>query len=327
MLHGLETLGHCCCCFHHSNDRAINSTAGHKWIRGALFLLLILALADVRLKQQSSGFDIVLVLDQSASMGESGSSRNEELVRLIGNSLGKDDRMAVISFAESIEVHQGLQSQPEVSSFSPPTNNDSSLPLPAVEVALKMIPEGRNGRILLSTDGEWSTELQSFANKAARRNVEIHVRHIPRSRSNDLSVPTMKLPEQSVLGEPIQISAMIEATEATIVEVELYRNGFLLPPETKIWFLKELLSLFDTPTDGGVVEYEINVKSPADPLLENNRFSAGVLIRGPRKIVLLNNGGVTSTLAQAIRGQGNDVEICDAKSSIFRSRCSVAHSS
>ena len=119
---------------------------------------------------------VVVVADRSLSMPADSERLEIEAVRLLQTSMPPDDKLGVVSFAESAAVEQSPQ-RGEFNGFSGVVGHDASQLADALDLALSMIAKGESGRLLVLSDGRWTgRDVSASAARAAAAGVAIDYR-------------------------------------------------------------------------------------------------------------------------------------------------------
>jgi uncharacterized membrane protein len=259
---------------------------------GAAFLLLAAA-AGPRLTQSAGGQDVMVVVDRSASMPESSKPHAIELIGLLESSMGKGDRLGVISFGAAPESEAELGPGAGLDDFHSEVDPNGSDIGTALDLAMQRLPSSRPGKILLVTDGSnTGRPLGPMARRAQNRGIELHVRRMQKSGLGDLSVERLEVPQVSSAGEPLLVTGWIRSDREQRATVRLRRDGGIVAEEVRTLHAGENGVIFqDIPSGGGIAEYEMEVASASDPRAENNTAVAGSLVSGPRSILLVTQDG------------------------------------
>src|SRR6185369_13094685 len=126
-----------------------------RWLRIALFLAILLALAGVAVDLPSRAGTVVVVADRSLSMPRDADALERELTRTLQSKQPPGSKLSVVSF--------GRDAQLEVAPFAMPPNQPESNMQRGLETALSLIPPDTPGRVVLLSDGRWSGEDPSAA--------------------------------------------------------------------------------------------------------------------------------------------------------------------
>jgi hypothetical protein len=284
---------------------------GARILRALVFVLLVLALAGPFLPIGSPGRDLVIVVDRSLSMPRDGDDRALELVRLAEEQREHGDRLGVVAFGVRPTIEQPPLERGRFTGFTNELDRNGSDLAGALELALGLVPEGRPASLLVLSDGAATTDVPlGIAQRALGRDVTIDVRELERSASADLAIERIDLPEAVGEGEPFQFGVWVRASRSTTQEFRLVRGGRVLSSglETFEPGLNRLV-FRDVLERGGVAEYAVEVGIEGDTTPENNRGVGAVLARGAPRVLLANEDGRPSTLAQALALRGVLVDV------------------
>jgi len=268
-------------------------------------VLILLALAAPYVDTSASGRDLVFVIDRSRSMPVESQVSAIELIRLAEAERRAGDRLAVVTFGADVHVEQ----TPRASGSAPfqvfenAVDRDGSEVGAALETALNLIPDDRQGSIVLISDGENNgRETESVSRRAFARGVRIDVRAFPRPNRADLSVERIELPGEVAVGEPFQFNVWVRSDRRVETEFKLERGERVLNSGPRIFEpgLNRVV-LRDVLTQAGIAEYRVAVANDDDRVPENNRGLGAVVARGAAAVLVLNHDGSEDTLVRTLR--------------------------
>ena len=269
----------------------------------AIAALIVLMLAQPRLRMREKGTDLVLVVDRSSSMPAGAAERVGELIMLAGKARGPGDRMAVVTFGDGARVQMLPDASEDYSKDPKPTPPEASDLAGGLESALAIVPADRPGRILLLSDGEYTGNSPIWSGReAGSRGLPIDYRQFSRVQRGDLAVERLVLPERVNSGEPFQFSAVVQADQATAADYVLLRGDKVLargrsrfvPGGNRLVF-RDILS------GQGICEYRLKLLTDEDPRQENNLGRAVVEVVGAPALMLVNASGADDNLTRSIK--------------------------
>lgn len=282
-------------------------TRGSSWptlvIRLIVLVLVVLAIAEPYVRTASSGRDLVIVVDRSRSMPSEARDSALELAGLAEEARAAGDRVGVVTFGSDVHIERLPSATEELKSLESPVSVDGSNIGEALQTALNLIPEGRQGSILLLSDGENNgRDPLEVARRCFARGVRIDVRPFRRPGVSDLSVDRIALPDQVAVGEPFQFAVWVRSDGRVDAEFILSRRGNVISKGRRI-FEQGLNRLVfrDRLERGGVADYRIELLREDDRVPENNRGLGAVLVQGPRTVLLLNTDGAEDSLSAVLR--------------------------
>ncbi len=272
-------------------------------LRGAVALLLLLALAGPYTVTGDDHRDLVVVLDRSRSMPEEGLSSAMELISLAQAQARPGDRVSVVGFGATAAVEHTSADDATFRGFEREVDPDGSDIGAGLETALDLIGEGREGALLLISDGEGNgRDPLSVARRAFARGVRIDVRELRRPEVADLSVERIDLPGEVAVGEPFQFNVWVRSDRRVESELTLRRGDQLLSSGRRVFepgvsriVLRDLLE------QPGISEYRVELRNDGDRVPENNRGLGAVRARGAPMLLVLNHDGAQDTLVRALR--------------------------
>jgi Mg-chelatase subunit ChlD/uncharacterized membrane protein len=279
----------------------------------ATFIVFALSAPNCTLNQ--NGIDVVVVVDRSSSMPAGIDKRAVEIITLLETEKQTGDRIAVISTTKEAFIEKNLTNDNPFQGFQKVQDVDNSNLPAGIQIALDIIPNNRAGRILLITDGENTGPSYSASRKEAQsRSIPIHIRYLPKVQSNDVAITHLDYPDQASSGESVPISAWISSPIAQEANIILRRNGSIIASGKKsLTRGNNSISLIDNPQQGGINQYELEVQTTQDSQQENNKAIFGSLIKGPKKVLLLNSNATQSSLATILIKNNVALDIKDPR--------------
>ncbi|MFT4540171.1 MAG: hypothetical protein ACI841_004341 [Planctomycetota bacterium] len=268
-----------------------------------IVLALSLAICGPYMKADSSGRDLIIVVDRSHSMPLDSETDARELIALAEAERTSGDRIGVVSFGGRPQVELVPNERDNFQHFEREVDADGSDLGAALETALNLIPDGRQGSILLLSDGESNgRDPVTVARRAFGRRLRIDSRSFDRPVRSDLSVDRIELPGDVAVGEAFQFNVWVHSDRRVEADFELTREGRVLASGKRVFEAgQNRIVLRDVLSEVGVSEYRVQLKSDDDRVPENDRGLGAVMARGARHTLVLNEDGSEDSLVRALR--------------------------
>ena len=275
-------------------------------LRFAVIVLLGLALAGPLLRASDTGRDLVIVVDRSRSMPDGARESALELVRLAEEARRAGDRVGVVAFGADAVLERAPTSDGRFNGFARSVDTDGSDMAEALELALDRLPAGRQGSVLVLSDGEATGRGPiDVARRAAAAGRRIDVRSVARTGSRDLAVERLDLPEGLGALEPFQFSAWVRTDERIEADFVLERDGAVLARGRRVFEPGVNRLLFrDVLATAGVARYSLRIEGADDRIPENDRAVGVGGVTGERAVRVLNDRGESTPLVAALRAAG-----------------------
>ena len=280
-------------------------------MRVLILLLLIGALAGVRLRLPSRDVAVIFAVDQSASISPAAQNMARDFVAAALQKQGSGDDAGVIGFARDAEVWQ--PPGPSLQAKEWPVLKDRAATdfERAFDFATAIFPTEKKRRLVLLSDGhDTSDRATSAAQALAKAGVELFAVPLRNAAAPEVLVERVEIPRRLKTGEPFDLTANIRSNVATAAKVKLYQNQFLI--EQRDVTLKPGANDFRAPNlhaDGSFISYEVEVAAAQDTSAENNRAQATASLRGqPRMLIVDGDETKIRPLAEALRGEKMQVE-------------------
>jgi uncharacterized membrane protein len=271
----------------------------------------LLALWNPKLFHPTQALDVILAADASRSVGQEGKQKAIEVLEEARRVKASDTRTGLLFFGRQPSWEFFPRSDPPLADFSPEVGREETNIEAALEAPAAQIGAGREGKILLVSDGN-QTRGEVLRALPFLRSHGIAVSVLPVSLArgkNEVYVSDLVLPQQAESGATFEIKGDIESLGEASANVKLVRDGVIRREETLAlrpganWIaFKESLA------ETGSHTYELWVESDADTLAENNRLQGVVDIKGPPRVLYLHtSAGAQRPFAAALRAQGYSV--------------------
>lgn len=297
------------------------AVAGWRWrglrlqepLRAAALFVLVLVLADPRLRLASAGLDLLVLADRSDSAAAAMASQSREIETILERSRGRDDRIIYIDYAGDVvrrdrgdPVFDGL-------TFQTRTGH-------ALEYALAQMEAGRASRMLVITDGYATEPLEASGEKVLRSGVPLDFRLLTQPLAADWRVADLSVSPRVLSGESFLVEFVIAGQGDAEVPWEMSRNGHPAASGTaSVRGGVARVRLTDRLTGGGAVRYEARVKPAQDAHAENNVAGGWIEVAaGPR--VILPSNYPDDPLVQLLGSQGLTVELVLEPSTLTAAR-------
>jgi Mg-chelatase subunit ChlD len=284
---------------------------GTQALRAIALVLLIAALASPYLARSSPGRDLIIVIDRSRSMTDEANSAALELLALAEDQRGPGDRVGLVTFGARAGIELIPNESAHFDGFTRVVDADGSDIAGALDAALELIPEGRDGSLLLLSDGEVrGRDPLPVARRAFGQGVRIDVRPFPRPGRSDLAVERLELPERVSSGDPFQGSAWIRSDTRQSASFRIARDGVVITRGERVFEPGMSRIVFrDLVPDAGLAVYELEIGGVDDRVPENNRALGALNVEGARVTLVINTDGQEDTLVRGLRRSGLRVHV------------------
>jgi Mg-chelatase subunit ChlD len=279
---------------------------GLKLLRAAVFILVVLALAQLAIRLPDRAGTIVVVADRSESMPQNSDASEKEIIGLLHKGMGPRDQLGVVSFGREAVVEQSPQ-QTEFAGFTADVGVDHSSLNDGVEAALALIPPDGGGRILVVSDGKWTgQDPAAAAARAAGRGVAVDYRLLTRPQVGDVAIQSFLTPQSVLPGQAFVLSAWVQSPSEQDVQYQLRRDDEIIASGHKTVAAGLTRLMFrDRAGNAGVSEYNLTVQGPKDdPVPENNSARVLVGIEGSKPLLVVSLAGENSGLVKLLRAGG-----------------------
>ncbi len=282
-------------------------------LRGALFLLLVLALAGPQLRMPDRAGTLIVLVDRSRSMPASAKAGAEEYIRHLESARPADSRLGIVSFGGDNLIEKLPQAHGFNGLGGTLRNPDASDLSSGLDAALRLIPENTSGRIVTISDGSWTgaDPARVLATAAARR-IAVDYKLLRRLTVHDLGIAAVDAPLTAAPGEIYTISCRIISPTAQSAVCRIRRgDGNWRSVEVNLRSGTNFVTWRDRSDSPGVADYTIEITGQTpelDEIPENNRARHLIQISG-RKPLLLLTQSPSGNLARVLQQAGLDVVV------------------
>ncbi len=283
-------------------------------LRIGTLLFVVMALAGLTVRLPSRAGTVVVVADRSLSMPNDADGQQKEAITLLYDTLGPDDRLAVVSFGRASAVELAPQAG-KFAGFAHELGRDASNLSEAMDTALGLIPAEAPGRLLVLSDGQWTgREPAAVAARAAGRGIAIDYRCLERPPANDVAIARMDAPSTVGPGESFLITAWVYAPARQEIAYDFRRHppspplakggngGVLAGGARQVEPGLNRLTFRDQAGEPGTQAYLLTIAAKEnDAVPENNQARLLVGVDGPRPVLVVTStplSGFPSLLQQ-----------------------------
>jgi Mg-chelatase subunit ChlD len=258
-------------------------------LRGLALALALLALCGLALRLPSRAGTVIVLADRSLSMPRDSLEVQKGVIDLLEHEMGSDDLLGVVSFGRNAEIEHRPGSSGRFGGFVHEIVGDGSNLAEALEKALSLIPRDAPGKVLVLSDGRWtSSDPAAVTARAAARGVALDYRPLERSVANDLAIVRVDSPPSVGPGEAFLLTAWVHSPVPQTAEVTLKRGEVVLAIGKQVLQggLNRLTFRDRAGAEGGTLSYSLKVEgSGDDPVPENNIARLLVGVAGPRPVL------------------------------------------
>jgi uncharacterized membrane protein len=255
-----------------------------KPLRALLMLLLIAMLAEPQIQLTSTGLDLWVLVDKSASAKTSLGPKLREWERLLESTKGRNDRLNFVDFAD-VTIVRG---EGDSVYFDKP-RDETRIPL-AVRSALSKIDRSRNSRLLLFSDGYGTDPLQPVRDLLEREGIALDYRLAGDDGGADFRIERISAPSRVQADESFLIEIVVTGTQDLKVPLKLQRDGqTLVETEVELHNHRAVLRLSDQLSGPAqAYRYTARTNPPGDRFPGNNWGESFVEIQGPRSVLVVS---------------------------------------
>jgi uncharacterized membrane protein len=279
-------------------------------LRLALLVLLVSALADVRISRQPDRRAVVAVVDLSESARSSQEQAAAAVTDMI-RSKGPDDLFGVVTFGRDAQVELPPSRTPVFSGFQTHPDGSYSDLGGALILAGNLIPDGYSRQVVLVSDGRQNLgDAAQAVASLRRRSVRADVLPLEARSGGEVAVLALEAPHDLRAGQALTATARLRASQpatgkltfllddavAAVRDVELPAGGS-----------EQRLDL--PPLEPGTHTMKVLLDAQPDGYAQNDVADAVVKVLGrPSVLVLEGDPGAGANVRASLAAAGMDVE-------------------
>jgi uncharacterized membrane protein len=292
-------------------------------------LLLIVAVAEPALARPNDDLNMVVVLDNSASLSKESRDKAVTYAQGLLQNATPTDHLHFISTAGEAT----LLTEEEVVSGewaadngrrttddgdgnqiqNPKSKIQNSTDLAAgLRLASSLLPDAGRRRVVLVSDG-WETQGNAVAEAQllTRRGIVLNIVPLIALGNPEVIVRSLNTPPYVRVGDNISSGLTVYSTVATSATLQLSVDG-AAPIERRMDLKpgENSIPLDQTAQVEGFHSIEVTVKASADTSTENNSTASTVIVKAqPRVLVIEDRAGEGTNIATALRSRQMDVDV------------------
>jgi len=270
--------------------------------RYVAILLVLLAIARPSVSFHEDERRVLFLIDRSSSVGST-ADETETLERLRSiRDANPDSMFGSIEFG----LNSVLVSLPdEFDPALPPARIDVSATrlVPAIELAMSILGDSAGGQLVLASDGRFTDSAAEGIALAEVTGTPISVLPVGSSVATDVALASLTGPSDVALDRAFNLAISVSSTATGTAQLAVYRDGELLsanPVELTEGLNRFTLS--DVLSEPGFTTYRAVVRSPGDPVSENDALSLAVNTSEQPDVLLVGGepDSAVSSLLEAI---------------------------
>ena len=262
-------------------------------VRLSVLGLLILALAEPRMVWRNDGLALIYALDVSDSMGEKVSDQSLSYILKTAGAKPEKDEAGLVVFGRdaAVELPPRLSFPFEV--INARVAKDGTDIAKALSLAAAVVPEDKQGRIVLASDGvETEGNVAGILDDLKSRHVAVDVLPIQYEYQHEVWLERLDLPRQVKIGETYEASVLLNSLQPGDGKLVLRENGKVIAEQTVHYERgKNRYSLPLYFREPGYYEYVATIEPPAgqDGWQENNTAINFLYLKGEGKVLLVTD--------------------------------------
>jgi uncharacterized membrane protein len=286
-------------------------------VRLLVLALLVLALVEPRVVRRNEGLALLYALDVSDSMGEKVSDRSMSYILKTAGGKPEKDEAGLVVFGRdpAVELPPRLSFPFEV--INARVAKDGTDLARALSLSAAMVPEDKQGRIVLASDGvETEGNVAAVLDDLKSRHIAVDVLPIQYEYQREVWLERLDLPRQVKFGETYEATVVLNSLQPGDGKLVLRENGTAIAEQTVHYERgKNRYALPLYFREPGYYEYVATIEPPPgqDGWVENNTAINFLYLKGEGKVLLVTDPQGdprdSETLVNALRQAKRLVEV------------------
>ena len=262
-------------------------------VRLSVLGLFILALAEPRVVRRNDGLALIYALDVSDSMGGKVSDQSLNYILKTAGAKPEKDEAGLVVFGRdaAVELPPRLSFPFEV--INARVAKDGTDIAKALSLAAAVVPEDRQGRIVLVSDGvENEGNVAGILDDLKSRHVAVDVLPVQYDYQYEVWLERLDLPRQVKIGETYEASVLLDSLQPGDGKLVLRENGKVIAEQTVHYDAgKNRYTLPLYFREPGYYEYVATIEPPPgkDGWQENNTAINFLYLKGEGKVLLVTD--------------------------------------
>jgi Mg-chelatase subunit ChlD len=275
--------------------------AGVILLRGLVFLLVVLLLSGLTLRQVSDRATTLFMVDSSDSVG--GKERAADFVREAIRGMGRNDEAGIINFGESAFVELPAGKNPVFDELQTRVDPSFTNIEKALLAAQSLMPWDHKKRAVLLSDGrENAGDALRQVRQMRDKGYVIDVYPLDSEIKQEVQLQELKVPASVNLNEQFELTVTVESNVRTEATLQLY-SGRVLTARKEVLLNKgtNQFAFSDKAVRGGTVTYRAEVTAASDTVIRNNALSAFTYVTDVPEILILQEGAAGRELEEILK--------------------------
>lgn len=289
-------------------------------VRLVVLALIVLALTEPRVIRQSNGLALIYTLDVSDSMGENVSDQSLNYIIKTANAKPEKDDAGLVVFGRDAAVELPPRQSFPFGVINARVAKDGTDIGKALSLAAAVVPEDKQGRIVLASDGvETEGNVAGILDDLKARHIAVDVLPIQYEYQNEVWLERLDLPRQVKIGETYEAGVLLNSLQPGDGKLVLRENGKVIAEQNVHYDRgKNRYALPLYLREPGYYEYAATIEPPPgkDGWKENNTAINFLYLKGEGKVLLVTDPQGDSrdwdTLVKALKDAKRLVDVRSA---------------
>lgn len=280
-------------------------------LRTLVFVLLLLALADLGISLENEETATIFLVDVSDS-ASSQQKKAEELIKEAVQSLPEKEKIGVITFGKDTKVEQFVTDKKLFERITAFPSTSATNMEKAVQAALSIYPENTAKRLVLVTDSmENEGKLTNMSSTILSNDIQVSYLKLEQLDQAELYVSNVTIPDNINIGDVFNVTVKVESNIKTSATLTLYEGKTKkLSKQIEVQNGSNTFLFQDQQAEGGLKNYRVTIEPIEDTITVNNEFVAFTNAVAPAKFLLIEGiGGESSEYVKLLKACNVDYDV------------------
>jgi len=289
------------------------------WARVALIVLMAITLAEPRAVRKDDRLALIYAVDHSASIQGPSTDRALEFVLRTAGEKPPRDEAGLVFFGSDAAVELPPRMSLPFETINVGLDREGTNLAEALSLSAAMLPPGRQGRIVLVSDGVATEgDLDGAVRDLAARGVVVDVLPVHYATEREVWLERLDLPRSIKAGEPMEPAVVVSSLQPGTGTLVLDVNGKRVAEQAVEFSAgKNRFTLRTALQFPGYYDFaaRIIVEEGEDRWERNNVAMASHYLEGTGRVLLVaepgDRGEYSDAFAQALRFGDKEVDVVD----------------
>ncbi|MCD6386123.1 VWA domain-containing protein [Candidatus Sumerlaeota bacterium] len=274
--------------------------------RSLLFLLLVCALAGLKLAHKSDELAVFFLLDVSKSIPRHKIQEAIDWINEVSKTMKQNDSAGLVVFGSEPSIEKNPVKKFSIKQIQSQVDDNRTDIASALRLCLAAFPEHTQKKIVLITDGNENVgNALDSAYMAKSNKTPILVKLISITAKQDVRIEKMVAPQSSVKDAPFDLKVFLSTQYDTRAKLRIFKDDELILDKTVPVAdgKKNLYTVRVTLPDAGFHRFKALIEAPNDTIADNNIAYSFTYVKDIPNVLFVEGNPIDQTLLPPLLSQ------------------------